>query len=300
VIFVAGTGRSGSTALARYVESTTNSFHAGEIRYLWERGVVGNQLCECGETFRDCSFWSEVLQVAYGDSWPEATAALQALGPRIDRMRHIPRVAAGSARLGPTTVSLEYGRHLEPLYSAIAEVSGCDVLIDSSKDPSYLFALSSFERLDLRVLHLVRDSRAVAYSWTRKRLRPEIHWEEQYMNMLPPWKSASLWLEYNLAINVYRRMNRDSSTLLRYEDFASAPSDTCAAALATLVPDRNCALSGNKPTGHSFSGNPMRFNKGPLSISADNAWERELSGRDRRAVSLITAPLLSQYGYRPW
>ena len=52
-------------------------------------------------------------------------------------------------------------------YAAIAQVSGRRVVIDSSKHASLAFCLSTSPALDLRVVHVIRDSRAVAYSWSR-------------------------------------------------------------------------------------------------------------------------------------
>src|SRR4028119_1802817 len=56
---------------------------------------------------------------------------------------------------------------LERLYRAIQRVSGAGVIVDSSKRFSYAVLLSLLPFGDLRVVHLVRDSRAVAYSWAR-------------------------------------------------------------------------------------------------------------------------------------
>ena len=38
----------------------------GELRHIWERSFLGNQLCGCGRPFRQCPFWTEVAEVAFG------------------------------------------------------------------------------------------------------------------------------------------------------------------------------------------------------------------------------------------
>ena len=45
--------------------------------------------------------------------------------------------------------------------------------MDASKHASLAFCLRTEPAIDLRVMHLVRDPRAVAYSWTRPLKRPE-------------------------------------------------------------------------------------------------------------------------------
>ena len=58
--------------------------------------------------------------------------------------------------------------------------------------------------IELRVLHLVRDSRAVAYSWLRRKRMPEVTSEERYMPLKRPWRSAVFWSLENLALELLR------------------------------------------------------------------------------------------------
>ena len=297
VLYIAGTGRSGSTVLARYLESVLDAVHVGELRYVWDRGVDDSQLCECGQPFGDCAFWAGVLHSAYPDGVHAARVRVAGLVPQVDRLRHIPANSAVARGLRDSPTVQAYGECLAPLYEAVATRSGSALVIDSSKDPSYLFALRATGRIDLQVLHLVRDSRAVAHSWTRRRRRPEIHWAEQRMNVLPPARSARTWLEYNAAIESFGLVG-PRPVLLRYEDFADDPEAGVAEVLRTLdLPRRPGAAPTER---HSFSGNPMRFETAPMRVSRDDAWTREISDRDRRTVSLITWPLLLRYGYPAW
>ncbi len=57
----------------------------------------------------------------------------------------------------------QYATVLRSLYSAVAEVSGCDVLVDSSKR-LHGYPTLRCEGIDTRVVHMVRESRAVAHS----------------------------------------------------------------------------------------------------------------------------------------
>ena len=65
----------------------------------------------------------------------------------------------------------EYAENTGRLYTAIADTTGCDVIVDSSKWPQYGLLLSETLPFDVYVLHLVRDPRAVAYSWQRRQSR---------------------------------------------------------------------------------------------------------------------------------
>lgn len=295
LVYIAGTGRSGSTLVAQCLANAGGGTHAGELRYLWQRGVGENHLCECGAPFDRCAYWTEVLRKAYGAGTDPVAQRLAELAPQVDRIRRIPQAAARAGTRYRRHLR-EYGQLVLPLYDAIAAVSGADLVVDSSKDPSYLFALAALDALDLRVLHLVRDSRAVAYSWTRKRRRPEIHWQEQYMKTLPPGRAALIWLEYNSAIELYRRRNA-SSCRLHYEDFARQPVQAIRSVGRSLACAVDADILPGATTGHSLSGNPMRFSAGPLVIRPDTEWATGLPVRDQRVVAALTLPLLRHYGY---
>ena len=61
VLFVAGFGRNGGTLLDRVLGSVDGFCSLGEFRFVWQKGVVRNELCNCGVPFRDCPFWTAVF-----------------------------------------------------------------------------------------------------------------------------------------------------------------------------------------------------------------------------------------------
>jgi hypothetical protein len=91
---------------------------------------------------------------------------------------------------------------------------------------------------------------------------------------------------------------------LRYEQLVSAPAESLAElaafAGATLTPgDLDWAREDELEVGtvHTVDGNPMRLGGGGIRLRLDDAWRTRLAPRDRRVVSLITAPLRWTYGY---
>ena len=294
VSYVAGTGRSGSTLVAQYLERRTSAVHVGELRYIWDRGITENHLCECGRAFDKCLFWTQVLKSAFGSDLDDIVRAMGPLSKQVDRIRRIPQLAFrrggefdGDAR--------RYGAILDRLYLAVADTAGTNLIIDSSKDPSYLYAISTMREIDIEPIHLVRDPRAVAYSWTRKRRRPEIHWEVRYMRTLPPKRAARNWLQYNALIDAFLARH-GSVSRLRYEDFARDPDGVTETLAATTSMPLTATVRSDLQ-GHSLSGNPMRFDRGPLVVRLDEEWRTAFPAADRRLVTAITWPLLRRYGY---
>src|ERR1700704_6679072 len=94
VLYIAGTGRSGSTLLANILGQVDGIFNAGEVRYIWERGMLENRLCGCGRRFADCPVWTEILSEAFGDARPVPgeTSSLQS---SLTRVRHVPGLVLG-------------------------------------------------------------------------------------------------------------------------------------------------------------------------------------------------------------
>ena len=223
VIYLGGLGRSGSTLLERLLGELPGVCACGEVVHLWQRGVTANERCGCGLEFSACDFWSQVGKQAFG-GWDKLDIARTGhLKHAVDRIRMIPRLALRAGLTSRFRSDLaEYSQNYVRVYRAIADVSGCDAVVDSSKHASLAFCLSSCPDIDLRVIHVVRDSRAVAYSWTTKVARPEASGSGQdsqrsYMTTYSPSKAAAQWNAENGALQLLAR--RGTPVLrIRYAD----------------------------------------------------------------------------------
>ena len=134
VLYIAGTGRSGSTLLANTLGQVKGIFNAGEIRYIWQRGMLENRLCGCGRHFADCPFWQKVLHEATGPGMPDAQSMAR-LQSQLTRVRHLPSIAFRRDLRGSADFD-RYRSVLARLYSAVQHVAGSEVIVDSSKLPS--------------------------------------------------------------------------------------------------------------------------------------------------------------------
>jgi Sulfotransferase family len=299
VLFLGGFGRSGSTLLDRLLGQLPGYVSVGEVRNLWERGLSQDQLCGCGQTFSGCPFWSEIMPaVARGAGTAGAPLALQRT---VDRGRYIGRMLSPVRAPAFARALVEYTQLLARLYAAVAQTTGCKVIVDASKDPSHGFLLSMVPNVELHTIQLVRDSRAACFSWTRKKIRPEVHWKQEYMRTYPPMRAGLHWVARNLLIRLLGRYSH-SYTLLRYEDFVMAPAATLqAVAVAIGEPiatiDFVCGADARVDAGHGIAGNPVRFDRGALTIRPDVEWRTKMKRRDRVVVSAMTLPLLARYGY---
>ena len=306
ILYIGGHGRSGSTILAQTLGQLTGFVNVGELWQIWYRGLHENERCGCGQLFYSCDFWRAVGDEAFG-GWANVDVdKMVAFRPSLRRGRYVPHYAlaanTGIRTRKMSTLLEESSPILERLYRAIQTVSNVEVVVDSSKLSSYAVLLSLLPSADLRVVHLVRDSRAVAYSWGRTKESPAVV-GGRLMPKLSPAQASRAWGLQNGSYSLLSSFAPLSR--LRYEDFVDDPTlyladslirvgfDGEARGLHDILRGREVSLSVD----HTVSGNPGRFRSGSMKLQPDEEWKVKMRVADRSIVTALTAPLLLKYGY---
>jgi hypothetical protein len=298
IVSIGGASRSGSTLLAALLGRTKGFMAVGELRYIWSRGYANNELCGCGRPFRECDFWRTVLHEAYGGMEKVPLAEVVALHRSIAQMWHLPLLMAPRKTHRFEARLRDYLGHLEGLATAIANVAGAHTIVDSSKLPPFCYLLSRIPSADAQLLHLTRDSRAVAFSFMRSVRKPEVQNKEEYMRRFSPLRSARDWDLLNLGMEMIRRSSVRCD-FVRYEDLVA----DLAATLSDLLQhsDETTDIPGHGdvllPSNHMVAGNPVRFTKGFVPVRADTEWKERMGRRQFYVVTALTLPLLARYGY---
>jgi hypothetical protein len=299
VLFVGGYGRSGSTILDILLDRFPGITAVGEFRHLFGRALGDNELCSCGAPFRECAYWTEVLTVAFPDGYDRKRihAAVRAIN----------RVVKAPALLHPSLQSASMRQHaavyrdaFTAAYRAVATVSGASVVVDSTKYPLHGLFLRSVPSLDLSTMLLVRDPRAVAYSWTRHRLRPEVHWEEREMPRYRVSRSAFAWDLSNTLTRI--EMGDRPFRVQRYEDFVERPveqlGEIASFALGRSVEVDQSLFETQPRVPHTIAGNPVRLGSETVTVRADLAWQEKMPAMKKQAVTVLCLPQMHRYGYR--
>ena len=309
VLFLDGAARSGTTMLARMIGAQPQFMTVGEAVRIWHFGVIGNARCSCGRKFSACTFWREV-----GDSAPglyDTNAAgryVKFLDAFVLKSRSLPWLwtATGRRHL-ERAIPAGFLEDISRLYHAVRTVSGAKVVVDSSKAAAYRFILGLAPDLNMTAVHLIRDPRAVAFSWQRESALSVFDRSDDSLRFE---KRGALvagvdWVLQNYSTEVVNRLVDNASYRLRYEDLVLRPEPTVQEFVRTTT--TALALGDGSarrqdptielPEVHIF-GNPIRFTVGPVPIRLDDEWCRAMSPQSRILTTAIASPLISRYGYR--
>jgi hypothetical protein len=304
VLYILGWGRSGSTILDNVLGQVQGFFTAGELHYLWDH-LERKRPCGCRRPISQCPVWSKVSRAVLNARQNPGLEPREIVRWQHQemRLRHTLRlmVTGKGALAGPAPLC-SYSSVASSLYEEIARETGARVVIDSTKRPTDAALLRLLPSVDLYLVHLVRDPRAVAYSWQRHRQQIDRPTE---MDRYGALASSINWLAWNLAAEgICRQNGRRKSLLLRYEDFVSRPADSVKQVIA-LVGEESADLSFlssgtvHLDANHSVAGNPRRFSTGRVVLHTDDDWRSKQGGWSRVVATTVTLPLLHRYRY-PW
>lgn len=321
VLFTGGLGRSGSTLVEKLINELPATFSVGETVHLWERGVRDHERCGCGEGFSECAHWAAVGLEAFG-GWDNIDVdRMIDLRWGEDRSRKLPQIFRAVRSGEVSDAQREYLDGMRSVLVASAAVAArqrstadvtvdpSDVIVlDSSKHLSTAALLACDPALDVRVLHLLRDPRGVAYSWMKTVERPET--DGEIMPQYSARRTAGRWVTDNLGFDTLASLGVPTLQV-RYEDVLAAPQDRLLeiARFAGAIDERVSTLdfihsvdgmnTAHLSTHmHSIAGNPLRFGGNDMVLRLDDAWKSELPASDRRTVELITWPVLGRFGYQ--
>ncbi|MGH3760767.1 sulfotransferase [Actinophytocola sp.] len=295
VVCITGWCRNGSTIIGNILNEIPDFGHVGELAFLWKNsaGQGANNLCGCGQPLTECAIWSRVL-AAGRPSGVSAEAHAETVIRRQQacvRTRHTWRVLRRGLHDGDVRAHAEL---MTTTLHTAAELMGARVLVDTTKIPGESALLPLLDGVAPYYVHLVRDPRAVAQSWS--------HWK-QYAFPMSASRSTAYWHGFNSAARALVRRRPERSMFLRYEDFIADPAGTI---------DRLLRLCGTDPavnpmtggrtidlhTNHTVTGNPDRFDTGVTIIrDRDDTWRTRLPVRARLAAVTLSWPRFRRYGY---
>jgi hypothetical protein len=210
IVAISGSGRTGSTLLSLLLTQDKSIFNLGQLRDLWAAWAV-DAPCSCGHRLSGCPVYSAVIRDLFGAT-PDAElqsmrSAMKSFFRDAARLRDWgePRLVAGVAARHAGVLA-----HLGTVLDALQRATGATAFVDASKSPEMALALGMTPATDLRVLNLVRDPRAIAVSWARRRRR-----------VFAGWEFSRTWARRQRVLARWSTSLGPRFIEVRYEDFAA-------------------------------------------------------------------------------
>ncbi|MFP1684053.1 sulfotransferase family protein [Alloalcanivorax sp. C16-1] len=314
ILYIVAHGHSGTTLLDTLIGNMEGAVSTGEIERIarWASSDDVEQICTCGEDINDCSLWGPVCdrlrtrEGREGESrlsfWSGYKTHLGNLGQRFYAGFLLPLLLLlGSL---PLFRAARFNSHVADawlatlrswrVFQALEQQTGSRLIVDSSKSPLRMKALYMTQSVmgegqSLRVVHLVRDGRAIVASYQRRLPRSVAHYARE-------WRRR---LFYRLGMLL--TIKAEHTLTLRYEDLATEPVATLKRLCEFVGLPEQCADQAmqSKDGKHNISGNPARLDReGITRVRFDERWREQLSSEDLAEFNRYAGRLNRRMGYR--
>jgi len=291
VIYIMGCGRSGTTILDIILGNHSGFLSLGELNNAMDAWNKKKQVCSCGLPVRQCRIWKNVGHICFrsdsGGEYYKISKYQKDIERQISIIKHI---------LGLYDPSMihEYHSYIYNIFRLLEESSSAKAIIDSSKSVGRALALLKNAKIDVQIIHLVRDPRGVYFSFKKK-------------NLITPtkniWSLVAYWNKVNFLASLARLRLGDKKVLqVRYEDLISNTDktiDKIAVFIKEDLSDVKIKLRDEvvMERGHLASGNRLRIQKIPLKLQPDFEWMKRLKLHEQIIITTHCLPLMIAYKY---
>jgi hypothetical protein len=298
-VYIMGHGYSGSTLLTFLLGAHPQIATIGEL-YIAPRSKTSPEefLCSCKTPIRDCSFWQQVTrgmeERGHGfDVWDsdlEFRAPGGGVSDVILRAVQRGRLLETAREVGLRTVPAarrELHRLLrrhEDLVQVISRIKGAGTFLDSSKRPERAVYMQRIPAFDMKVIHLVRDGRAVSWS-SMKNLG------------ITAAEAADSWVADNSASELAKsHFAADRWLTLRHEDVCARPDETLQKVYEFIGVPAQDGVRDFRSVEQHIIGNRMRLSN-TSEIRLDERWKQALTPEQMAMIEGRVGPLNRRYGY---
>jgi hypothetical protein len=321
LVYILAASHSGSTLLTMLLNSHPDVGTVGELAPGHMEDLAFYR-CSCGRNIRECPFWEQIGNAVRArgvdfslESFPTpfavpesriATRLLRPLhrGPALEAVRD-----AGLRLLTPwPRRSAEAVRANEAVVRAVLDYYGAHVFVDKGNKALRLKFLLQIPAFNVKVIHLVRDGRAVALTYMDpagyadardKALRGGGSGGDRASEGLSIAAAAHQWrrcieeAEYALA-----RIPPSQWIRVCYEDLCTDTDAELARIFGFLGLDPTGRGAGFRSVEHHVVGNGMRLDS-TGEVSLDERWKDRLGPTDLAAFDAVAGPLNHRNGYVP-
>ena len=294
IVYLTGYGKSGATLIGRHLGNSKEAFFVGKLKYFWKRGLLKNEECTCGENVDSCNFWKNVTDEYLKFFTSIDNESISNEFREFEKLKNYFKLKKIEKNNSDNTLKLlldKYLEHNEKLYEIIAKVSGKNILVDISRIPGRLLALSFSNKIEIYPVYLMRDPRGMLNSF----VQADNHWygenRHSILKQLITWNANTFF-----SIKHIKKMSPVKFLFILYSDYVRNPSSELKQ-LDELINDEfnnevnNGKVIINLEPGHVFAGNRSRLESGNVTITEDTKWKQQLSQLNKVLATVISLPL---------
>nr|WP_320193456.1 hypothetical protein [uncultured Desulfobacter sp.] len=290
VIYIVGAGRSGSTVIDITLNNHPQVVGVGELSSFFKLGIIEKEKCSCGAIAEQCDFFSGIYN-EFLSSIPEDTVDYYlSLQEKMERIRFIPMQFL---KMMPKKIIHDYIFRTELFYKIIQKHSDKEYILDSTKGPGKLLALSRCADIKLFPVHLVRHCSGFVDSKKKRQRRIGIDNKILYSKPESTVSAVLYWYGINLITLIFLflisvKQSSDFSIIL-YERLIKKPKETYGKIMKMIPLDLKeivdkIETGGSFRIGHVIGGNRLKYNR---EIKVDNEL-KPLQNIDQFGATLIT------------
>ncbi len=318
LIYVLAASHSGSTLTAMLLGAHPRACTVGELK-LNAIGDAEKYLCACQQPILACPFWREVsrgmqsygeafeitnprMDFSYRSSWLGALERPLYRGEPFETLRQL---ALGLSSKWRSHIESTQKRNVS-LVRSVLDVSGADAIVDSSKIGSRLNYLLKNPELDVFVVRVIRDGRAVALTYmdperyadaSNPALRGGGQGLSRDSEILPMQSAAYEWRRSNEeAQSILRSVSQDRQAQVRYEDICADPLGELNRLYKAIGLEELKALPSFRSANPHVIGNGMRLDS-TEEIVLDERWRGALTSADLACFEETAGQLNRDLGY---
>jgi len=293
--YIASNSFSGSTLLTLLLGGHPSIATVGELK--WGKLDLQTYRCSCGDLLRECDYWRR-LQVLLA----ERAIPFDLQNPRT-QFECDGLLTSRCSRMLPRGPLFEFGRDAilglipgarqqwarfrqvnREVIRAMLDLDKAAQFVDASKDSLRLRYLIDSGDYLIRIIHLVRDGRAVTYSTIKNEGAFAGH-------------AANEWVETQRQITrLAKRIPSEHYLFFRYEDLCRNPEDSLSQLCDFMKLDRVNLLEAYTQVKQHVLGNRMRL-EAPGQIKLDEKWRTMLKPEQLAAFESIGGQLNRSFGY---
>jgi hypothetical protein len=282
ILYVMGTGRSGTTILEVLLTNDDGITGTGELKHIFRDAFIRDLQCACGKSGHQCELWARVL---HSSGWSQTDCAtLGKLVEQVESHANFPMVYLGLQNKRAVDA---YTKASTTLFRSVARITGSSVIVDSSKYPARALLLERLYPGKVKVLCITRSAAGLITAFQKK--------NENEQRPKGRFAVVAYYLYVLLCMWLVRSRLRSRCLVIRFEDLNRNPVDVLAKIEQwsgySLATARAKTASGDWfDVGHIMTGNRLR-KKGKVKFdpSAGKAGIPESPPTPRRLSAFLEA-----------